>query len=116
MHHRRVLEFGGKLHEKRLSEWRDARGVGHVKNEEGSAPSIEGREIGGLWLPPLCSLLHDLGQRPISDALVACFDWDRDSRHHSHIASSSSLGTELTITGSVEDVNPEVPHLPGVLG
>ena len=66
--------------EKRLGEWRDGRGVGHVKNEEGCAPSIKGGEVSRLRLPPLGSLLHYLGQRSISDAFVACFDWDRNSR------------------------------------
>jgi hypothetical protein len=41
VHDRRELHFSVELPEKRLGEWRDGRGVGHVENEEGRAPPMK---------------------------------------------------------------------------
>jgi hypothetical protein len=70
VHDRRDLHFSVEFHEKWLGEWRDFEASGRSEIEEDREPSIESREVSHLWLPPLGSLLHDLGHHPASDALL----------------------------------------------
>jgi hypothetical protein len=77
VHHWEQFKVRLQLPEERLRERRDCRGVREVEDDLGRTLALEGREVHGLWLPPLGRRLHDLWERATLNSSVKGLDGDR---------------------------------------